>query len=199
MLVLDVEQLSPAWFAARCGIPTASNFDKIVTTKGESSTQYKKYLYQLAGELVAGSKEETYQNAAMTRGIELEGEARELYELVTDNAVDEVGICYANEDKKFSCSPDGLVGEDGTLEIKCPLMATHVEYLLKGKLPTKYLQQVQGQLFVTNKKWCDFVSYYPGLRPLIVRVSRDEVFISKLETALTNFCTELLTVTIEIK
>lgn len=199
MLVLDVEQQSPEWFAARCGIPTASNFDKIVTTKGESSKQYKKYLYQLAGELVAGSREETYQNAAMTRGIELEAEARELYELVTDNSVDTVGICYANEDKKYSCSPDGLIGEDGVLEIKCPLMATHVEYLLKGKLPTTYFQQVQGQLFVTNKKWCDFVSYYPALKPLIVRVERDEEFISKLEVALTNFCNELQEVIKKIK
>ena len=191
MFTLDVEQLSDEWFEARCGIPTASCFDKIVTSRGAMSTQAKSYLYQLAGESLIGIKTETYQNAAMQRGIELEGEAINLYELMNDVEVERVGICFSDETRRFSCSPDGLVGEDGGLEIKCPLIHTHIEYLLGGKLPTKYIQQIQGALLITDRKWWDFMSYYPGLKPLVVRVERDETFIEKLSTALIEFTLEL--------
>lgn len=196
MITLDVEQLSPEWFEARCGVPAASCFDKIVTTKGEPSKQSKAYMYQLAGESLIGIKTETYQNAAMQRGIEMEPEARNLYELMHDVEVQKVGICYPDEEKKYSCSPDGLVGDDGLLEIKCPLIHTHIEYLLNGKLPTAYIQQVQGQLLVTGRDWVDFVSYYPGIKPLMVRVERDEGFLVKLSDALSDFVNDL-NVTIE--
>lgn len=181
--------MSPEWFAIRCGIPTASNFDKIITTKGEPSTQRKKYMYRLAGEAVSGKAEETYQNAIMLRGIEMEQEARNLYELTNECNVEEVGFCLA--DGGYGASPDGLVGMDGSLEIKCPIISTHVEYLLSGKLPSAYFQQVQGQMFVAETEWCDFVSYYPSLKPLIIRVERDEDFIDKLETELKGFTEEL--------
>jgi hypothetical protein len=145
-------------------------------------------MYKLAGEILSGTSEETYQNVAMLRGIELEAEARNLYKMINDVEVEEVGFCLSDG---YGCSPDGLVGKDGLIEIKCPIMSTHVEYLLDGTLPSDYFQQTQGQLLVTGRKWCDFVSHYPAIKPLIIRVERDEVFIKKLESELKVFCSEL--------
>jgi putative phage-type endonuclease len=191
MLTLQIDQQTEEWFNARLGIPTASGFDKLVTSKGEPSKQSQKYLWKLAGERVSGRSEETFQNGAMMRGVELEAEAREFYELTHDVTVDRVGLVYPDEDKKFACSPDGLVGEDGCLEIKCPSVSTHVGYLLDNRLPVEYVQQVQGTLLITGRDWLDFLSYYPGLKPLLVRVTRDEAFIGKLKESLALFCNEL--------
>ena len=197
MKIIECEQMSPEWYQARVGIPSSSNFDKIITTKGEHSKQSQKYLYRLAGEFVAGKSEETYQNAAMLRGIELEGEARQCYELITGETVDQVGFCLADEG--YACSPDGMVGSEGLLEIKCPMAATHVGYLLKNELPSDYFQQVQGQLLVTSRKWCDFMSYYPGIKPLIIRVERDVKFLTYLKVELEIFCNELKEIINKIK
>jgi putative phage-type endonuclease len=193
MKMISVAQRTPEWYAARAGKPTASGFDRIVTSDGKPSKQAQKYMYQLAGEKILGMPEETYQNAAMQRGVELEAEARQYYELVTGTTVQEVGFCL-DDTESFGCSPDGLVGEDGLIEIKCPSLAVHVDYLLRGALPSDYIQQVQGQLLVTGRKWCDFVSYYPGIRPLVVRVARNEDFIKKLSVELELFCADLKTV-----
>jgi hypothetical protein len=127
----------------------------------------------------------------MTRGIELEAEARTLYEMLTDNEVQQVGCCYRDEKKNYLCSPDGLVESDGGIEIKCPLISTHVKYLLGNKLPTEYTQQVQGSLLITGRKWFDFMSYFPEMPPLIVRVFPDKEFMSKLEKELEKFVAEL--------
>lgn len=191
MISVDMDQRSPEWMKARLGIPTASSFDKIVTTKGEPSKQAQKYLYQLAGERVCGTQDESFHSAMMDRGAEREKEAVQFYELTKDVEIHRVGVCYLDEDKKFSCSPDGLVGEKGLVEIKCPMIATHVAYLMDDDLPTEYFQQVQGQLFITGREWCDFLSYYPGLKPLLIRVLRDEEFIKKLESALKEFGKQL--------
>lgn len=193
MIVSDVEQYSLEWFKLRCGLPTASSFDKIVTSKGEPSKQAQKYMFQIAGECISGVREETYKSEAMDRGTMLEPEARELYEIVSGNKVDQVGFISVEKDGKklYGCSPDGLVCLDGLIEIKCPLIATQVGYLLDNKLPTDYVQQVQGQLLITGRKYTDFVSYFPGLRPLIVRVERDEVFIKRLAIELEIFCKNL--------
>lgn len=202
MKIIDVQQNTPEWFAARCGIPSASNFDKIVTSTGAPSKQREKYLYKLAGEKITGLQEETYQNATMQRGIEMEDEARLLYEVITGSVVKQVGFCITEGEIVYGCSPDGLVYDgmdDGLVEIKCPIMTTQVSYLLKNKLPTEYFQQVQGQMLVTNRKWCDFVSYYPGLKPLVVRVERDEVFLKALKVGLAMFCFELESVIEKIR
>lgn len=191
MLALQIEQGSAEWHAAKVGVPSASNFDKIITTKGEPSKQAEKYLWRLAGERVSGRSEDAYQNAAMQRGVEMEAEAREFYELTHDVQVERVGIVYPNEDKKYACSPDSLVGADGGLEIKCPLISTHVGYLLNGSLPAEYFQQVQGNLLVTGRNWWDFLSYFPGLKPLLIRVTRDEKFIKSLSVELEMFCVKL--------
>lgn len=191
MRIIDCIQGSPEWFAARCGIPTASNFDKIVDMSGNPSKQRKKYLYQLVGERITGKPEETFQSFAMLRGKEVEAEARNFYELTNAQKIATVGICLSDGDALYGASPDGMVGKDGAIEIKCPMLSTHVSYLLEGKLPSDYFQQVQGQLFVTGRRWCDFISYYPGMNPLIVRVLPDKGFQEKLKAELESFCTEL--------
>ena len=199
MITVDVAQGTPEWMAARCGIPSASNFDKIVTMKGEPSKQAQKYMWQLASERVTGKVEESYQNGNMQRGIEMEAEARNLFEMLHDVKIEQVGVCYPDKAKLCAASPDGLVGKDGLIEIKCPLSYTHVGYLLDGTLPSDYFQQTQGQLFVTGRKWVDFCSYYPGLKPLIVRVVRDEPFIKKLAVEIEVFCKQLEEVTAKIR
>lgn len=199
MIIEAVEQGSAEWLKFRCGIPTASNFDKIVTSSGAPSKQREKYMYQLAAERISGVKEDGYQSAAMTRGIEMEAEARKLYELITGETVELCGIGFCDSRKLFAASPDGLVGEDGCIEIKCPTSAIHVGYLLDGKLPTDYFQQTQGQLFVTGRKWNDFISYYPGVKPFIVRCQRDEKFIGALFLELDKFCKELDVITEKIR
>lgn len=189
MRVFDFPQRSAEWYSIRSGVPTASEFDKIVTMSGARSKQREKYLYRLAGEKVSGIVEESFQSAAMERGVKMEAEARDIYQFITGNEVEQVGFCL--HDDGFGCSPDGLVGKDGMIEIKCPSVHTHVEYLLNGFLPSDYFQQVHGQLLVTGRKWCDFVSYYPAIKPLIVRVNLDQKFALGLRAELAEFCTEL--------
>lgn len=196
MQIINCEQLSPEWFAARAGVPSASCFDKIVTTKGEPSKQRTKYMYQLAGERITGKKEDTYTNAIMQRGVDMEAEARDMFTLVTDLDVEEVGLCKSHHG--YSCSPDGLI-DGGGLEIKCPTLSVHVEYLLKGKLPTTYFQQVQGSMLVTQTSWWYFMSYYPGMKPLIIKVDRNNEFAAKLNVELIKFNTELDEIVIKIQ
>ncbi|HYE75600.1 MAG TPA: YqaJ viral recombinase family protein [Blastocatellia bacterium] len=198
MIILECEQQSAEWSAARLGIPTSSGFDKIITTDGKPSKQAEKYMYQLAGERIAKTSEDGFKSKYMERGNELEDEARRFYEMFTDSTVRRVGVCYADH-KKYACSPDGLVGEDGGIQIKCPSMAVHVGYLVNGKLPTEYFQQVQGELLCTGRSWWDFVSYYPKLKPLIVRVYRDENFIKELQVELEVFCAKLDEITERIR
>lgn len=188
MKIINCEQRSDEWYEVRLGVPSASSFDKLITMKGEPSKQAEKYLYKLAGEKVSGIVEDTYQNGAMIRGCELEDEARELYQFITGNDVEQVGFCLTDY---CGCSPDGLIGDDGGLEIKCPNMATHVEYLLNGGLPSTYYQQVHGSMYVTGRKWWDFMSYYPNIKPFIVRVERDEAFMKAFDAQIKQFSQRL--------
>jgi len=179
------EQGSPEWLAARLGIPSASMFAKIVTTKGIWSASADAYINQLVAERLTGEREEVFQSHHMLRGTELEPDARDLYSLISDAEVTEVGFCL-HDTLSAGCSPDGLIGEDGGLEIKCPAPSTHVEYLRGGVLPSKYKQQVMGCLWITGREWWDFVSYHPTMKPLIVRVERDEEYIAALEKCVTK-------------
>ena len=190
MKILEHEQRSPEWYKARCGIPTASSFDMIITTTGKQSASRKKYLYQLAGERLGGIVDETYQSFAMQQGVLKEEEARKLYEIATGQDVTPVGFCLS-DCGKYGCSPDGLVGVMGGYEVKCPLIHTHIGYLLENDVPTDYYTQVQGQLLVTGREWVDFMSYFPGLKPLIVRETPDDVFQRLLKTELDLFCEDL--------
>lgn len=198
MIAVDVEQGSAEWLAARCGIPTGSDFKKIVTSKGEPSKSATEYAYLLAAEKVSGCKAESFKNAAMARGNELEPEAIAFYEITHGVETKKVGFVL-HDSRLFGSSPDRLIGDDGGLEIKCPSAHTHVEYLLNNKLPTEYVQQVQGNMFITGRKWWDFMSYFPGLKAFEIRVQRDEVFIAKLQAALITFCKELDEVVEKIK
>ena len=191
MKIIDVIQGSPEWFKARCGIPTASNFDRIVDIKGNVSKQREKYLYQLAGERITKTTEEPYQSDAMKRGKKTEDEARKFYEIVKGKKVNQVGLCVTEGRFIYGASPDGVIGKEGLIEIKCPSISTHVSYLIKGVFPLDYFQQLQGQLLVTGRNWVDFISYYPAVKPLIVRVKPDKRFLLILKNELENFCAEL--------
>jgi putative phage-type endonuclease len=192
VITLDVEQGSEEWHQARVGLPTASSFSEIITTKGEKSTSAKKLMYRLAGEKAIGHAEESYSNGAMQRGIELEPEARALFELITDLEVSQTGLVYLDDRKDRACSPDGLiVGESAGLEIKCPKLETHVGYLFDGKLPTTYFAQVQGSMYITGHDRWHFFSYYPGLKPFHLIVERDLTWCVKLDQALNNFIDDL--------
>lgn len=192
-------QGSPEWFAARVGIPGASSFEQIVSMKGDRSTQRQKLLYKLAGERLLGHKEDSYSNTAMQRGIELEPEARAVFEMLTEKEVQQVGFCYFDERKDRGCSPDGLIGDDSGLEIKCPSLPVHIEYLLNGKLPATYYQQVHGSMLITGRSEWIFFSYYPSLPPLKVVVKRNEQFCNMLNKELDEFCQQLEEITTKLK
>lgn len=193
MIKLNVEQNSPEWFTARCGIPTASCFKEVFTSQGKPSTSASTYLNKLLAEWLTGDKTDIKQTEWMERGILLEQEARDFYQFQTDNEVDQVGLIYKDETRMISCSPDGLINDDHGLEIKCPAAHTHVKYLLANKLPSEYVPQVQGSMLVTGAKQWDFVSYHPDINPLLITVKRDDEYIEKLETELNKFVSKLLT------
>lgn len=190
MRLIECEQGSEEWLKARLGVPSASNFSKLITMKGTLSTQAKAYVDALVAETITGESTYVKVTDAMQRGTELEPYARERYFYETGNSVEEVGFCL-HDDYQAGASPDGLIGEDGGLEIKCPLGGTMVSYLRVGRLPSKYWQQVQGCLHITGRKWWDFMAYHPDMKPLIVRVERDEAFIAALDVLLIDVVKEI--------
>ncbi len=190
MRLIECEQGSEEWLKARLGVPSASNFSKLITMKGTLSTQAKAYVDALVAETITGESTYVKVTDAMQRGTELEPYARERYFYETGNSVEEVGFCL-HDDYQAGASPDGLIGEDGGLEIKCPLGGTMVSYLRVGRLPSKYWQQVQGCLHITGRKWWDFMAYHPDMKPLIVRVERDEAFIAALDALLIDVVKEI--------
>ena len=196
MIISDCIQLSDEWFTEHAGIPGASSMDKIITSTGKRSTQRKDYMYKLAAESLLGVREAGYTNAAMEEGTAREEESRDCFAFLMDMDVHQVGMCYKDEQKKYLCSPDGLIvdpvmGVTSGLEMKNPLAKTHVEYLDNLGLPTKYFVQVQASLFITGlQKWY-FMSYYPDLDPFILSVLPDLEFHKKLENELNTFCAEL--------
>jgi hypothetical protein len=192
MIIIDIEQGSEQWFVEKAGKPGSSSFDRIITTKGEPSKQRSDYLLQLAGERIIGRQEEGYCSPAMARGTQMEAEARALYEMVHGCEVRQVGLIYRDEKKRVLCSPDGLP-DNGVrgLEIKNPLLKTHTKYLLGGKLPTDYFQQVHGSMWVCEcDKWA-FLSYYPCMPQLDIVVERDDKFFDRLEVLMKEFLDEL--------
>lgn len=191
--IFECVQGSPEWFAARLGLPTASEFSTIMAKgkDGGKSLTRKAYMMKLAGEILTGEPMESYSNQHMERGKEQEAEAREAYELMRDVDVQSVGFICDNEK---GCSPDALIGDDGGLEIKTALPHIQVERLLKGDLPAEHRAQVQGNMWVTRRQWWDFVSYCPRLPLLIVRAPRDEGYIATLAGAVKEFNSELANV-----
>jgi hypothetical protein len=185
MRIIECEQGGPEWLQARLGVPSASSYAKLVTTTGKTSTQADAYINQLVAERLTGESTFFQVTDPMQRGMDLEPEARASYEAQTGNLVMQVGFLM-HDTLQAGASPDGLIGEDGGLEIKCPSGHTHVEYLREGGLPVKYFQQVQGCLWISGRDWWDFMSYHPRMEPLIIRVNRDDKFIKALESAVTE-------------
>ena len=189
MRIIECEQGSVSWWMARAGTPSASNFDRIITPKtGKLSAQAMPYICELIAERVMGGPPEgveAYTSRAMQYGVDTEPEARAYYELESGVKVQQVGFIF-DDSGRFGCSPDGLVGDDGGLELKCPMAKTHVAYLLAGELPTEYRCQVHSSLLVTGRKWWDFMSYCIGFSPFIIRVVPD-AFTAAMATALAEF------------
>ena len=185
MKILELEQGSQEWLDARKGVLTASNFSKIITSKGEKSRTLPDYAYDLAAASLLLYPEETFKSPAMERGNELEPDARQKY--CEDNFADieEVGLMLS-DCGNYGYSPDGLVDDDGLIEIKCPMAKNHAKYLSQKRCPTEYYAQVQGGLYVSGRQWCDFVSYHPDFEEdhilFVHRVERDEEFISNLKS-----------------
>jgi putative phage-type endonuclease len=184
MVIHGVEQGTDEWFSLRAGMPTASNFSKLVTSKGEPSKSLPTYANLLAAELYAQKPLNDFEGNQWTeRGHELEDLARTRYEFQHDIDVDQVGF-ITDDNKLHGCSPDGLVGERGLIEIKCLKTENHVKAILYyqnyGRTPPDYIQQTQGQMFICERDWCDLVFYHPELPMLIIRQEQDAKIISAL-------------------
>lgn len=183
MKIHNVEQGSDAWKELRAGIPTASFAGKIVTPGMKVSAASRKYMCWLIAESIIGAADEC-DTKCMQRGTALEAEAIRFYEYDQDVDVRRVGFITL-DDGSFGCSPDGLVGEDGGLEIKTPMAGGHVENILG--MSTSYMPQVQACMWVSGRKWWDLLSFNPRMPRVIVRVPRDDVYIGKLAAALEAF------------
>jgi putative phage-type endonuclease len=191
-----IEQGSPEWFAQRLGKVTASRVaDVIAKTKTGYSTSRANYMTELALERITGARQEGFTNAAMQWGTETEPLARAAYEAETGEIVDEVPMIEHPSILMTGASPDGLIGSDGLIEIKCPNSATHMETLISGKPAGKYITQMMWQMACTKRQWCDFVSFDPRfpqhLQLYVTRVLRDDVMVKSLENEVAQFLDEL--------
>ena len=186
------------WFSHRLGKVTASRVaDVIAKTKRGYSASRANYMAELICERLTGAKGESYQNAAMVWGTETEPKARSAYEAETGFLVTGVGFVSHPTITMAGASPDGLVGQDGLVEIKCPNTATHIDTVLSEAVPAKYIAQMQWQMACTERNWCDFISYDPRVPEAIQlwtkRVERDDKYIGQLEEEVFNFIEELET------
>lgn len=195
--LVEAEQRSEEWFKARLGIPTASDFDKVVATK--TTATYKNFVAEKAAERLAGQPYSELSGRSFTSwemqwGTDNEPVARLQYALASGNEVAETGL-WLHDEGIAGASPDGFINGDGTLEIKCPNTATHIETLRKGSVPSQYRWQVQGQLWITGRNWCHFVSFDPRLpenaQMIVIDVYRDEQMIARLENEVRDFLKEV--------
>lgn len=196
-VIIDAEQRSPEWFAARAGKVTASRAkDFLARTKSGYSTSRNNYLVQLVAERVTGQpQEDGYVSPAMIRGMELEPQAFATYEAATGQMPTHVGFLQHVE-MPIGSSPDGVIGDfEGVLELKVPNPATHLGYLRAGGLPSDYLPQVSHHLYVSGAAYCDFMSYGPNfpdhLQVFLVRVYRSEIDLASYEKELKAFLAEV--------
>ena len=192
----EVIQGTDAWFSARLGKVTASRVaDVIAKTKTGYSASRDNYMAQLICERLTGQPGESFTNAAMQHGTETEPLARSAYENSRSLLVKEVGFINHPRIEMSGASPDGLVADDGLVEIKCPNTATHIDTLLSQKVPTKYITQMQWQMLCCQKKWCDFVSFDnrlpENLQLFIQEVEFDPEYCAMLEKEVSQFLAEL--------
>ena len=191
-----MEQRSNEWFNARLGKVTGSRVaDLTAKTKTGYSASRANYMAELVVERLTGQQAERFTNAAMQWGTDVEPQARAAYEFLTDRPVVETGFVLHGSILDFGASPDGLVADDGLVEIKCPNTATHIETLLNEAVPGKYVTQMQAQMACTGRAWCDFVSFDPRLpgdmQMWISRVQRDDAMIADMEREISAFLSEL--------
>lgn len=190
-------QGSEAWAKERAGHCTASRFaDVLAKIKTGEAADRRKYRFQLVTERMTGLPASSFTSKPMQWGIDTEPQARLAYEAEVGEPCTVTGFHKHTEIEWVGCSPDGLLDADGLLQIKCPESHTHLQYLLDGVCPSEYLAQVQGEMWVTGRKWSDFVSYDPRfvderMRLLIVRVKRDDAYIAKLEEEVRKFLREV--------
>ena len=199
-----MEQRTPEWHAARLGRVTASRVaDVVAKIKTGYGSGRANYMAELICERLTGTQGAFYSNAAIQWGVEKEPDARAAYEEAVGMFVVEVGFIPHNTISMAGASPDGLVGDGGLVEIKCPNTATHIDTLLSGFVPNKYINQMQWQMACTGRQWCDFVSFDPrmpeGMQIWIKRVDRDNVLIAELEKEVISFLSELEKKIVQLK
>lgn len=192
----DIVQRTPEWFNMRLGKVTASRIaDVMAKTKSGYSAGRANYMTELAIQILTGVVEPSFTSPAMQWGTDNEGKARDAYSFFTGNTVEEIAFINHPIIEQAGASPDGLVGDDGLVEIKCPNSNTHVETLLTGKISNKYVLQMQWQMACSGRKWCDFVSYDPRFPEELVifikRVERDNEMIAEITDEVTQFLAEL--------
>lgn len=192
----EIEQRSPEWFAERCGKVTASKIaDMMARTQKGWGASRANYAAQLVCERLTGTIEPSYTNAAMQWGNDWEPAAREAYGLLVGEFVEEIGFVPHPSIGMSGASPDGLVGDDGLVEIKCPNSATHIATLRGEPIPDKYIKQMQWQMACTGRQWCDFASFDPRLPDAmqlhVQRVARNDALIAEMEAAVFEFLREV--------
>jgi hypothetical protein len=190
---IQCEQNSDAWFAARCGIPTASEFSTILATGkgGAESVTRRKYLYRLAGERLTGEPEESLQRAEFDRGHTMEPEAANWYEFTRDVELQTCGFFKSDECGGMGCSPDRLIGDNGLLEIKTNKPSVLINLLWKDQFPPEHIAQTQGALLVTGRDWIDICCFWPRIPALVKRAYPDRPYQARLRSEITRFNDEL--------
>lgn len=196
MIIQDAihyEQGSEDWHKARLGYVSASSISDVMA-KGKGVTR-RNYLMKIVAERLTKQIGEKYSNASMEWGTNTEPLARMAYENKHDRFVDKTGFWKHPTIEWLGASPDGLVDDDGLIEIKCPNTTTHIEYIFEDKVPNEYYKQIQCQLFVTGRKWCDFISYDPRLpeksQLFVKRTERDELLIAEMKQEVVLFLDEV--------
>ena len=198
MKVINCKQGTPEWYEARTGRVTASRIKDVIARlkRGdEEAANRKNYRVELVCEILTGNMADHYTSPAMEWGIANETFARASYEIANNCMVEQIGFVIHPTLDRAGASPDGLVGEDGLLEIKCPNTATHIDYILADKVPAEYEPQIMWQLACTGRKWCDFVSYDPRLPEYLQlftrRMTRDDARIAEIEKEVQQFLIEV--------
>lgn len=198
MQIIECEQLSEEWMQARLGSIGGSSIASVVA--GGQGKMRKNLMYRLAGEILSGEKYESYSNQHMERGIEQEAKAKDLYQFVTGNKVEQVGLVKDSDHKHFS--PDGLVGDDGIIEIKCVIPSVHIETIMSDCVPSAYRKQCAWGQHICQRKWVDFVSYSPLIeqKPIwIYRYTSAIKIIKELDEGADKFIKEMLEIVDKIK
>ncbi len=190
MIIHAVQQGSKAWLELRSGIPTASEFDRIVTPKGKLSTSATGYMHALLAERIMGHPRVAAISSWMQRGHDLEAQAVSFYEFQRDVETEVIGF-LTNDEGTVGASPDRFVDANGLMEIKVPNEENHVGYLLGAGVDQAYKPQVQGQLWISGREWADTLSFHPEMPPALVRAVRDEEYIALLSAAVTEFSARL--------